>query len=344
MSATRLIQESSLFEIASRALQTYGVPATDAAEVARVLVLGDLFGLSTHGVMRIESYGERLAIGGIDPIAQVKVERKSSAIAMVDGANAVGPLVGMRALGAAIEGARETGVGIALARASNHFGPIASYAWIAQEQGFASIIGSNASVTVAPTGGSDTRVGNNPLGLCVPNPGGDPVMLDMAMSVVARGKIRQALARGESIPDTWATDSAGRSTTDPRAALDGFLLPFGGYKGYGLAVMVDLFAGLLSGAAYLTHVKSWVDEPGEAQNLGHFFVLIDTARLGLTDLAARMDDFAGILHGSPAADPASPVRLPGEREIARMRAQRAGGIALDAKVLDYLELRAAGGA
>jgi LDH2 family malate/lactate/ureidoglycolate dehydrogenase len=162
-------------------------------------------------------------------------------------------------------------------------------------------------------------------------------MLDMAMSVVARAKIRRALDRGESIPDTWATDIDGRATSDPRAALDGILLPIGGYKGYGLALMVDLFAGLLSGAAYLTHVKSWVDEPDQPQDLGHVFILIDTAKLGLTDLAARMNDFAGILHDTPAVDPKAPVLLPGEREIARMKAQRRDGIALDASVLAFLE-------
>jgi LDH2 family malate/lactate/ureidoglycolate dehydrogenase len=340
MPQIRNIAEDVLHKLATRALQSYGLAANDAADAARVLVLADLFGVSTHGVMRVQSYGERLEIGGIDPKADVKVERKSSAIAMVDGANGVGTLVGMRALAAAIEGARETGVGVAFARHSNHFGPIASYAWIAQEQGFASIIGSNASLTIAPTGGSDTRLGNNPLGLCVPNPSGDPVMLDMAMSVVARAKIRQALARGESIPDTWATDAEGRTTTDPKTALDGILLPVGGYKGYGLALMVDMFAGLLSGAAYLSHVKSWVDEPDVPQNLGHFFILIDTARLGLPDLAARVTDFAAILHASPPVDPAVPVQLPGEREIRRMKAQRRDGIELDAKVLAFVEERA----
>ncbi len=340
MSSTRTIAESALLDLATRALQSYGLGPNDAHDAARVLVLADLFGVSTHGVMRVKTYGERLAIGGIDAKAQIKVDRRSPAIAMVDGANAVGTLVGMRALDAALEGARATGVGVAFARASNHFGPIASYAWLAAEQGFASIIGSNASVTIAPTGGTEARLGNNPLGLCVPNPGGDPVMLDMAMSVVARAKIRRALDKGESIPDTWATDINGHATTDPRTALDGILLPIGGYKGYGLALMVDLFAGLLSGAAYLTHVKSWVDEPESPQNLGHVFILIDTAKLGLADLAARMNDFAAILHDTPPVDEKAPVLLPGEREIARMKAQRQNGIVLDADVLAFLETRA----
>jgi LDH2 family malate/lactate/ureidoglycolate dehydrogenase len=288
-------------------------------------------------VHRVISYGERLKIGGINANARIVIDKKSPAIAMVDGDNGIGTLVGTRALEAAMAAARDTGVGVAFARSSNHFGPIASYAWLAAEEGFASIIASNASTTIAPSGGSDARLGNNPLGLCVPNPGGDPVMLDMAMSVVARAKIRRALDRGESIPDTWATDAQGRPTSDPRTALDGFLQPIGGYKGYGLALMVDLFAGLLSGAAYLTHVKSWVDEPTEAQNLGHVFILIDTAKLGLSDLAARVADFAAILRASPPSDPATPVRLPGESEFARMRQQKREGLRIDAAVLDFLE-------
>jgi LDH2 family malate/lactate/ureidoglycolate dehydrogenase len=166
-------------------------------------------------------------------------------------------------------------------------------------------------------------------------------MLDMAMSVVARAKIRNALKAGESIPDTWGTDKQGRRTTDPKAALDGFLQPIGGHKGYGLALLVDMFAGVLSNAAYLTHVKSWVDAPDEPQNLGHFFILIDTRRLGSGAwLAGRMRDFAEILHGSPAAEEGKPVIVPGEIELRRMREQRAVGIDIKADVLALLRRRA----
>jgi LDH2 family malate/lactate/ureidoglycolate dehydrogenase len=180
-------------------------------------------------------------------------------------------------------------------------------------------------------------VGNSPVGFAVPNPGGAQFLLDMAMSVVARAKIRNALKAGQEIPDTWATDAAGTPTTSPKAALDGFLLPIGGHKGYGLALMVDLFAGLLSNAAYLTHVKSWVDAPDEPQNLGHFFLLIDTRRLGSTQwLAERMNDFAQILHGSAPADPARPVIQPGEIELAKMARQKAEGIVLSPDVLELL--------
>lgn len=334
--------EGELLELGSKAFQGLGVPAQDAQQVARILVTADLFGLGTHGLGRIESYGERLAIGGINPRANISVRRVAPAMCTVDGDNGIGPLVGMRSLEAAMEAARECGVGVALARGSNHFGPISPYSLIAAEAGFASIIGSNATTTIAPWGGSDARLGNSPIGFGVPHPGGDPFLLDMAMSVVARAKIRNALKRGESIPDTWATDSKGQRTTDPAAALDGFLLPIGGHKGYGLALMVDLFAGLLSDAAYLTHVKSWSDAPDQPQNLGHFFILIDTRRLGSAEwLAARMRDFAMILRDSPPADPAQKVIVPGEIELGKLRRQRQDGIILDAVTYGLLQQHAA---
>jgi LDH2 family malate/lactate/ureidoglycolate dehydrogenase len=334
--------EAELTGLAQRALAGLGIAADDARAVARILVMGDLFGHHTHGVMRLESYGERIDLGAIRADAAIVIEQVAPSISRVDGGSAIGPLVGTRALEAAMARARETGVGVALVRNGNHFGAIAPYCFIAAEAGFASIVGSNASTTIAPTGGREERLGNNPLGFGVPRPGGDPVILDMAMSVVARGKIRAALKRGESIPETWATDREGKPTRDPKEALEGFLQPMGGYKGYGLALMVDLFAGVLSGAGYLTHVNSWMDAPAAPGNLGHLFVLLDTARLGSTEwLAQRMADFAAIVHQTPPSDPATLVKLPGEIELANLARHRRDGIAIDPAVRLGLERLAA---
>ncbi|MFA1687721.1 Ldh family oxidoreductase [Achromobacter dolens] len=339
-----LVPETELRELGVRAFEGLGLPRQDAVDVVDILVLADLFGLSTHGLSRIESYGERLQVGGINRQARIRVDSPAPALRLVDGDNGVGPLVGMHALRAAMQAASECGVGLAFARQSNHFGPISPYGLIAAEAGYASIIGSNATTTIAPWGGTDARVGNSPIGFAVPNPDGAHFLLDMAMSVVARAKIRNALKAGQPIPDAWATDAQGQPTTDPRQALDGFLLPIGGHKGYGLALMVDLFAGLLSNAAYLTRVRSWVDAPDEPQNLGHFFLLIDTRRLGSTQwLAERMNDFAAILHASPAADPARPVIQPGEIELAKLARQRAHGIEVAADVLALLRQHAGQG-
>jgi ureidoglycolate dehydrogenase (NAD+) len=332
--------EEELEKLTADALVGLGVARGDAGNAARILVLGDLFGHHTHGVSRMESYGERLAIGGIRAKANILVEMVAPGIAKVDGDNGVGPAIGMRSLDAAMAAARETGIGIALARNSNHFGACGPYCYLAARHGFASIVGSNATPTIAPTGGRETKVGNNPLAIGVPQPGAYPVILDMAMSVAARAKIRDAVKAGRPIPDTWATDKDGKPTTNPRAAIDGFLLPFGGYKGYGLALMVDLFAGVLSGAEYLTRVNSWIDEPHLEQKIGQFFVAIDTARLGSSEwLAARVADFAAIVHDTIPSDAANPVRLPGEGEMRNMERQQRDGIDVDpgivAKLMSY---------
>ena len=323
------------------ALTSFGVPGQAAEDCARILVLGEMMGLTTHGVGRILSYGERLAIGGIDPKAELRVEAPAPAMRRIDGCNGLGPSIGAVALRQAMEAARETGIAIVFCAGSNHFGPIAPYALLAAQSGFASLIASNASVTIAPSGGREARLGNNPLGFGFPNPGGMPIILDMAMSVVARGKIRDAAKAGTPIPEGWATDAEGRPMTDARTALDGFLLPFGGYKGYGLSLCVDMLTGLLSGAAYLTHVKSWVDDPEDPQNLGHTFVLIDTARLmPASDLSERMTDFQRQVHGTPPVDPDQPVLLPGERELKRLEAARASGMDVNGETLAKLRVLA----
>jgi LDH2 family malate/lactate/ureidoglycolate dehydrogenase len=333
-----VVSKEQLSALTVDALCALGMEKADATDAATILVLADLFGLRTHGTSRIESYGERLRIGGIKAKPSITTQQVAPALYTLDGDNGVGPLVGFRALDVAMTAARQNGIACVFVRGSNHFGPVSPYSYIAAQAGFASIIGSNATTTIAPWGGTDARLGNSPVGFGVPNPSGRPIILDMAISVAARAKIRNALKRGESIPATWATDEHGIPTTDPAAALNGFLLPIGGHKGYGLALIVDLLAGMLSGAAYLTHVKSWVDDADQPQNLGHFYILIDTRMLGdSTWLAERMTDYAAILHGSPAADPNAPVRLPGEIELNQLDRQLTEGIDIGLEQLTMLE-------
>jgi LDH2 family malate/lactate/ureidoglycolate dehydrogenase len=320
------IPEHELLDLAARALARGGMRPAEATLTAKVLVLADMFGVRTHGISRVAQYLGRVRVSGIDAQAEVQVARMAPGLSMVDGRNGIGPLIGMKALEAAMQSAREVGIGAAFARGSNHFGPILPYAYLAAQEGFASIIASNATTTIAPWGGKDTRVGNNPMGIGMPNPGGDPIILDIALSVAARAKIRKLLQQGQPMPEGWAADADGKPTTDPAKGLEGFLLPVGGHKGYGLAVMVDLLAGLLSGAAYLTHVQAWDKNPEAAQNLGHVFILIDTAKLHAADwMRERMADFGAILRSTPAADPAQPVMAPGDREIAmHAKASREG--------------------
>ena len=328
---------SELTALSISVLEAHGLSAVDAKDASEILVLADLFGLSTHGVSRLVSYTDRLRLGGINAEPNLKVDALAPALLRIDADNGVGPLVGARAVRAAIKAAEQTGVALALVHGSNHFGPVAPYCYLAAQAGFATIIASNATLSITPWGGKETRLGNNPIGFGVPRPDGDPVILDMALSVAARAKIRSAAKAGESIPMGWATDAEGRPTTNAAEALKGFLLPVGGHKGYGLAIMVDLFAGLLSGASYLTRVSSWQDNPDQPQNLGHFFLVVDTKRLGDSDwLIERMSDFSAIVHDTQPAVSGSAVQLPGEREFMRMKAQIAEGVDIPSDLLHEL--------
>lgn len=332
-----VLPATELEALAARALLAGGMRADDAAEAARILVLADLFGIRTHGVQRVAEYVGRVRAGGIDPQARPRIERVGGALMRVDGANGLGPLVASRALHAAMQAAHGAGIAAAFVRGSNHLGAVMPYCYIAARHGFASIIASNAAASIAPAGGRGARVGNNPLGIGVPRPGGDPVILDMAMSVAARARIRAAAKAGTPIPDGWATDPAGLPTTDPAAAMAGFLLAMGGHKGYGLALMVDMLAGVLSGAGFLTRVEAWDKAPEKPQDLGHVLILIDTTRLGLAEtLAGRIDDFRAILHDTPPADPATPVRLPGEASMALHRQRLEQGVPVAAEDLARL--------
>jgi len=310
-----LLAINEVEELTVNALRGLGLTATDAKDVAEILITADLMGIRTHGINRVLSYGERINVGGIKVNGSIEEERLSNSISRIKGDNSIGPLLGKKALSSSMKMAEEQGVGITFVNGSNHFGPIMPYCYYAAERGFASFICSNATTTIAPTGGKSPMFGNNPLGFGVPNPDGNHVILDMALSVVARAKIRDAKENNSSIPDSWATGTDGLPTTDPNEALKGLLQPVGGHKGYGLALVVDLLSGLLSNAAYLTHVKAWDKQPDQPQNLGHFFLVFDTKLLGSTDwLAERMNDFTKIIHSTSPINPDNPVILPGEKE------------------------------
>lgn len=343
--ATR-IGVKELEHLGRAVLEAAGLSTEDATDSTRILVEADLLGISTHGVMRLPGYAGRMASGGIDPRARVAVEQRTPSIALVDGANAVGTLVGSRGLRQAMGMAADTGVAYVGCRGSNHFGALAPYGLEACEAGYVMVAGTNASTTMPPWGGAKARIGNNPIAVAAPMPTEPHFILDMAMSVAARGKIRAALRDGVAIPDGWAVDPRGRPTTDPGEALAGLLLPFGGHKGSGLSMAVDILCGALTGARFLTDISSWSDNPDDPQGLGHFFLLLDPARtVGRRAFDAAMTRFRDIVLATPAADPDEPVRLPGQLEQERRREALADGVAIPGDLLTELEqLAAAGGA
>ena len=343
MTSAETIDVPSLTQLSADAFRNAGLSFGDAEFSARILVDADMMGLSTHGVVRIPVYADRMRRGGVDPNAVVSVDKRAPSLAIVHGNNGLGTVVGSRALEAALAMVAEIGIAYVGCRNSNHFGALAPYGLNACDAGFILIAGTNASTTMAPWGGKETRIGNNPLCIAAPCADGIHIILDMAMSVAARGKIRAAQKAGVPIPEGWATDGSGAPTTDASEALAGFLLPVGGHKGSGLSVAVDILSGVLTGASFLSDVSSWSENPDAPSGVGHFFLLIDPEKLlGPDAFAVAMDRFKSIVLSTPPASSTSPVVLPGQREQERRRAAKKDGVRVPGDLLASIKQLARG--
>lgn len=315
-----------------------GMSEADAAASVWPLIDAETMGIATHGLIRVPAYAKRLGLGGIDAEGKIAVERRAPSLALVDGGNTTGTAIAARALDAAFEMVAETGIAYVGCRHSNHCGALMPYGLKAVEAGYVFLGGTNASTTMPPWGGAEARIGNNPICVAAPVEGGPHFLLDMAMSVAARGKIRAAEAAGDRIPADWAVDDRGRPTTDPTAALQGFLLPMGGHKGSGLSQAIDILSGALSGAQFLSGISSWLDHPELPSNIGHFFLLLDPGRLvGKEAFSEAMTRFRDIILTTPPADPTRPVMLPGQAEQECRRQAMANGMTLPKELIDEIK-------
>lgn len=330
-----------------RVLRRAGFLEGDARHVAGSLVLAELRGVRSHGVVRLPIYVERVERGLIDPRGRISVLREAKAAAAWDAGNSHGIPAGVKAMEACIEKARLCGVGAVTVRRSNHFGMAWYFARQAVQQDMIGVATSNADAFVAPWGAGRRYLGTNPLAVGVPAGEEPPVALDMATSVVAHGRILLAKHRGEDIPSGWGLDKEGRPTTDPAAALEGALLPFGEAKGSGISLLIDLVCGPLAGALTgpsIAPLYTGLDRP---QGLGHFFMAIDIG--AFTDVAEfkrGVDESIRAVRALPPARGFDRVYLPGEPEWIREQEGRRSGIVLEpfaAQGLEDLERRLEGG-
>jgi LDH2 family malate/lactate/ureidoglycolate dehydrogenase len=242
----------------------------------------------------------------------------------------------------AIAMAREHGVGIVAARRSNHFGMAASYVLQAIEQDFVAIVFSNASPAMPPWGGRAMLLGTSPLAFGAPGGKLGPVVLDMSPAVAARGKIRRAERRGESIPLGWALDAQGRPTADPTAALAGVVLPIGEHKGSGLSLFMEIFAGVMAGAAFGGEVGNQYETMDRPQDVGHFFLAMrPDLFVGMADYRARMDALIERVRLNPLAEGFAEILLPGEPETRYEVQRRKTGIPYGATEIAALQKEAA---
>jgi len=330
------VAENELLRFATEIFQAVGVPAEHARTVADNLVQGELHGLASHGVSRLlEVYAERFVGGGINPRPAVKVVRQDRGCALVDGDNGPGAVVGTAGMTLAIELAREHGSGWVAVRNSSHYGAAFLYARLAMEEGMIGFSSTNTVVQQAPFGGRTKLLGTNPL--CIGVPGGvhGPIILDMATSQTARGKIQVAAIDGKEIPLGWAVDRQDRPTTDPNQAWR--LLPLGGYKGYGLALMMEILSAVISGAAVGNQVGEMFNHPATHQGIGHIFGALDLSGFGsLEAFRERMDALIEYIRACEPEE-GGEVLLPGEPEARAAAVNRREGIPLSEDVFAIME-------
>ena len=299
-------------------LHAMGVQPSDAEILWDSMAYADLRGKTTHGVARLPLYWKNIQAGTIDPQAQPVIVSDKAALAVLDACNGFGQIAAARAVKLAVQKAKTFGISAVGVRNSNNFGAAGYYGLLAAEQGVASLVMANASPALAAPGASASVLGTNPLCFAAPGVGAAggvnggvgclPIIFDMASTVAARSKIRLALKNQEAIPQDWAVDAAGNPTSNPKEALAGALLPVGGAKGYGLALMVDYFAGLLTGSAFAGQVKPLGNTGAPSRN-GHFFIAVDVAAFyGEDEYQERYNELVEALKASGEA-----VRLPGER-------------------------------
>ncbi len=337
--------ERSLRSFAEGVLRAVGATADAAETVAASLIEADRRGVHTHGLVRLPSYRSEARDGRISVGATPRVVREHGPVATVDGGGGFGAVTGAAGMDEAIRRCEEHGVGFVTTVGGNHFGAASFYALRAVRRGLIGIAATSTPAVMAPWGGSDARIGNNPLAVAVPAPpGATPLVLDMAQSAVSRGRIKLAELAGEPIPLGWAVAADGRPTTDPVEALAGSLLPFGGHKGYGLAMAVEALTGVLAGGALgpelMNASLTGTAHSGSATKVGtvaSLYVAVDPGRfIGRDEFVERVAHLTRLVKGSPAAPGFDGVMVPGELE-ARAEADAANGIPLDTETVAALE-------
>jgi L-2-hydroxycarboxylate dehydrogenase (NAD+) len=331
---TERISISELTRFVAAVLAAGGIPADDAAKVAALMAEADARGADGHGVFRLPQYVKRIQSGGINVRPNIRVIREEAASALVDGDNAMGHLVMSRAAEIAVEKARTAGVGWVGARNSNHAGPAMLYARMPLAHDMIGIyIAVGSANHLPPWGGTEMLLSTNPIAIAAPGARNEAIVLDMATTNAAYGKVKIKAQRGEAMPEGWMMDREGRPLTDPKRANEGFLLPIGGPKGYGLALMFGLLAGTLNGAAFGKDVVDFNADSKSLTNTGHAIVAVNIAAFSeVARFKQSVDEIWEQMKSSPKLPGVDEIRLPGERSAKIFEERVRNGVPLSAEL------------
>ncbi len=323
-----LVGINKLVEFIARALAAAGIPPEDANQVAALMAESDARGGDAHGVFRLPQYVKQIQSGAVNPRPDIRVLKDQPGTALLDGDNALGHLVMKRATELAIEKARQCGVAWVGTRRSNHAGPAQLYPRMAAAQDMIGMYFCVGNTNLLPPwGGTEKLLSTNPIALAVPGLRYVAISLDMATTNTAFGKIRLKAQRGESMPEGWMIDREGKPLTDPKRASEGFLLPIGGPKGYGLALMIGLLAGTLNGAAFGREVVDYTVDSKTPSNTGQSIIAVNIAAfVDVQSFKQQVDEVWGVMKSSPTLPGFDEVRLPGERSEQIYRERMARGV------------------
>jgi LDH2 family malate/lactate/ureidoglycolate dehydrogenase len=328
-----LADSRRLLDFTTAVYVSAGMPQGDAWLAADTLVQADLWGHQSHGLMRLSWYVGRLRAGVTDPVAKPEFIVDAGAVAVIDGHDGMGQILTARAMEDAIARARSHGIGAVAVRNSNHFGTAMYFTLMAARQGFVSFLSTNASPAMAPWGGQKKMVGTNPWSWAAPAGRHAPMVLDIANTGVARGKIYLARQRGLPIPEGWAINAQGEATTDAEEAINGIILPMAAHKGYAIAVMVDMLSGVLTGSKFGSDVCGPY-QTEHRSGTGQFMIAIDIEKLQpMAQFCARMEQLIAQLKSVPVANGFDEVVYPGELEARNDKKHRREGIALPADTI-----------
>jgi LDH2 family malate/lactate/ureidoglycolate dehydrogenase len=327
------LSSEKLLDFAAAVFAAHGVPLEEARRAADTLVQADLWGHQSHGVMRLSWYVARLRSGVMRAAAETRTVVDAGALAVIDGRDSMGQVLAARAADEAVQRAKAHGVGVVAMRNSNHFGTAMYYTLRAARAGCIGFLSTNASPAMAPWGGRGKAVGNNPWSIAAPAGERAPMVLDIANTIVARGKIYLARQKGQKIPLGWAIDNEGEPTDDPIAALSGIILPMAEHKGYGVAVMMDVLSGVLTGSGFGTGVHGPYQSVHKS-GAGHLMIALDIAAFQpLAEFEARMGRLIAELKSVPLAKGATEILYPGEPEARHELDNRARGLWLAEETL-----------
>ncbi len=334
------VSPERLGDFATGVFAALGVPDPDARLVADSLVQADLWGHQSHGVLRLSWYAKRIQSGVMKAKADPEFAVDAGAVAIIDGHDGVGQVLTAMAMTDAIRRAKAHGVGVIALRNSNHFGTAMYYTLMAAREGCVAFLSTNASPAMAPWGGRKKTVGTNPWSIAAPAGRYTPMVLDIANTGVARGKIYLAKQKGLPIPLGWAINAAGEPTTDAAEAIDGIILPMAGHKGYGIAMMMDVMSGVLTGSAFGGKVKGPYQFDRRSGCGQLMFALNISAFQSLDEFNSRMEELIQETKSVPLAKGCEEIFYPGELEARSEKENRSRGIQLPYDTLEDLKAMA----